>query len=130
MISQLFFFQFTFPVHSYIILSVRTSSVTQLHSFFKGKKKKMCAESSWLILVSICKLFNPTVDEHHFCKSSLIRAESQQKQQAEASYYQALKWGQQIYDTWGESIIEMCNAQQALLGVSWNFPCCIISLHA
>lgn len=91
----------------------------------------MCAESSWLILVSICKIFNPTLDEDdHFYKSSLIRAESQQKQQAEASYYQAVKWGQQIQDspnTWGDSITEMCNAQQTLLGVSWNFPCCVIS---
>lgn len=91
----------------------------------------MWAESSWSILVSICKVFNPTLDEDdHFYESSSIRAESQQKQQAEGSYYQVVKWVQQIQDsptTRGDSITEMCNAQQALLGVSWNFPCCVIS---
>lgn len=62
--------------------------------------EKMWAESSWSILVSICKVFNPTLDEDdHFYESSSIRAESQQKQQAEGSYYQAVKWVQQIQDS-------------------------------
>lgn len=91
----------------------------------------MCEESSWLIVVSICKVFNPTLDEDdHSYKSSLIRAESQQKQQAKASSYQAVKMRTTNTDspnTRGDSSTEMCNAQQTLLGVSWNFPCCVIS---
>lgn len=48
-----------------------------------------------------------------FFKSSFIRAESHQKQQTEAGYYQAAEWGQ-VYDstsTRRDSIIQMCSAQ-------------------
>lgn len=89
----------------------------------------MHAESSWLILLSICKLFNQTLDEaDHFLESSLIRSESHQKQQAVAGCYQVAEWGQ-IHDSPSsqrDSIIQRCYAQQALLSVLGNFTSCMI----